>query len=367
VKVLCATMPLLPIRQREQMTTQDLAGVAAMSAPLPLRKRPINSGTDVEIKIKNTFICVELTEPQEHPDRYVHHKGAQTCTAQLSEELTWSAAEVDRSPLDTCSTATRSLSFVPFTVKNTFISMETDDAVLDCDLHRTGVHTCAARFADQLAAFPDPEGFESDCDSSSAFTDVSTPLDDCWFESTKEQFSISLRCIPCGLQGVAPQPDYAEALLPIPSLLQAPKVVLCLDTTVITSASSNSNVTSVQCASSAKNVAVCCHWKNKGFCKYQQDCKFSHPADKQGAGPSKRRRKPTTPPMTPTTPPTETETTPTQVAVCCHWKNKGYCEFNDSCKFAHPAHKQGVGIAQQSRSLAPRVVANSGLSEAATL
>lgn len=29
--------------------------------------------------------------------------------------------------------------------------------------------------------------------------------------------------------------------------------------------------------------------------------------------------------------------------VCCHWKNKGFCKFESGCKFMHPAHKQGVG------------------------
>lgn len=29
--------------------------------------------------------------------------------------------------------------------------------------------------------------------------------------------------------------------------------------------------------------------------------------------------------------------------VCCHWKNKGWCKFQASCKFAHPEHKMGVG------------------------
>jgi len=33
-----------------------------------------------------------------------------------------------------------------------------------------------------------------------------------------------------------------------------------------------------------KNVSVCCHWKNKGWCKYQSQCKFQHPAHKRGVG-----------------------------------------------------------------------------------
>jgi len=29
--------------------------------------------------------------------------------------------------------------------------------------------------------------------------------------------------------------------------------------------------------------------------------------------------------------------------VCCHWKNKGWCRYQASCKFMHPEHKRGVG------------------------
>jgi hypothetical protein len=29
--------------------------------------------------------------------------------------------------------------------------------------------------------------------------------------------------------------------------------------------------------------------------------------------------------------------------VCRHWKNKGWCKFKDTCKFLHPDHKKGVG------------------------
>lgn len=33
-----------------------------------------------------------------------------------------------------------------------------------------------------------------------------------------------------------------------------------------------------------KSSIVCCHWKNKGFCKLDSNCKFMHPADKKGVG-----------------------------------------------------------------------------------
>lgn len=32
------------------------------------------------------------------------------------------------------------------------------------------------------------------------------------------------------------------------------------------------------------------------------------------------------------------------VTVCRHWKSKGYCRMQDQCKFLHPEHKCGVGL-----------------------
>lgn len=33
------------------------------------------------------------------------------------------------------------------------------------------------------------------------------------------------------------------------------------------------------------------------------------------------------------------------VMVCRHWKSKGWCKLGDDCKFLHPDHKRGAGIA----------------------
>lgn len=32
------------------------------------------------------------------------------------------------------------------------------------------------------------------------------------------------------------------------------------------------------------------------------------------------------------------------VMVCRHWKSKGWCRLEDNCKFLHPEHKRGVGF-----------------------
>jgi hypothetical protein len=36
--------------------------------------------------------------------------------------------------------------------------------------------------------------------------------------------------------------------------------------------------------------------------------------------------------------------------VCCHWKNKGWCRYGNGCKFMHPAEKCGVGAETQNLS-----------------
>merc|ERR1712048_650947 len=33
--------------------------------------------------------------------------------------------------------------------------------------------------------------------------------------------------------------------------------------------------------------------------------------------------------------------------TCCHWANKGFCKLGQTCKFAHPVQKQGVGISHR--------------------
>jgi hypothetical protein len=49
-------------------------------------------------------------------------------------------------------------------------------------------------------------------------------------------------------------------------------------------------------------------------------------------------------PAPPTRPSTVAPLTVAPVtAVCCHWKNKGFCTYMETCKFLHPEHRRGVG------------------------
>jgi hypothetical protein len=41
-------------------------------------------------------------------------------------------------------------------------------------------------------------------------------------------------------------------------------------------------------------------------------------------------------------------------AVCCHWKQKGFCAYQNTCKFSHPEHKRGVGAGSSGKKTRSR-------------
>jgi len=50
-------------------------------------------------------------------------------------------------------------------------------------------------------------------------------------------------------------------------------------------------------------------------------------------------------PQQPSTPAADAPVPPSRSSVVCrHWKNKGWCNYRDSCKFQHPASLRGVDV-----------------------
>jgi len=65
---------------------------------------------------------------------------------------------------------------------------------------------------------------------------------------------------------------------------------------------------------------------------------------------------------------------PQDLTVCRHWKNRGWCRYRETCKFQHPDHERGAGIAAavgaaaasaQQRQAAPRPAAQPSAGRAA--
>merc|ERR1711865_917338 len=55
------------------------------------------------------------------------------------------------------------------------------------------------------------------------------------------------------------------------------------------------------------------------------------------------------------------------IMVCRHWKSKGFCRLESSCKFAHPEHKRGIsapngGIGNSTTGCGMSMAARPGMS-----
>lgn len=79
---------------------------------------------------------------------------------------------------------------------------------------------------------------------------------------------------------------------------------------------------------------VCCHWRQAGLCHHGDACRYAHPADKKGPSPAALVAPAAL--AAPAAP-----AAPAARSVCRHWRQKGWCQFQDACHFAHPEHLRG--------------------------
>lgn len=113
-----------------------------------------------------------------------------------------------------------------------------------------------------------------------------------------------------------------------------------------------------------RRTMVCSHWKRTGWCRYNEACRFAHPAEKRG-------------PLAPSSSDASGERTSTAIVVdaafrpgtgskplsltapvgapqrlgvssarlvCRHWKSRGLCRYQGSCRFAHPEYNRGPEV-----------------------
>jgi hypothetical protein len=291
--------------------------------------------------VKNTFIDSESDEYESTQRCCRQERRARTCIGKLvslaAEDLVESAdtappilrahthANVslsnDKAKLASSATS-QGFSFI---VKNTFIEVKDAETRADPEFngHHPGVCTCRASFEKVSPRFIGADDTVSTNANDSDLSDIegfdSTPFDD-----SPYCHALDRMCFP-------------------PSV---PTLSLCNSLSFTTSTTAGSSI-----------IKTCCHWKNKGFCKLGQTCKFAHPAQKQGVGSAQQKKRDQT--IAPLMPPPQ----PFVVGIglvlpssadaeksdktCCHWKNKGWCKYKDTCKFQHPAHKQGVGSSKR--------------------
>jgi hypothetical protein len=307
----------------------------------------------VSFQVKNTFIDSESSESEENHGNCRKLRRAQTCTGKFVDFA--AALQIEQSPDaskppiphaqthacdflldDNAKFASMSTSCTfSVTLKNTFIEVqiaEHGEVDAEVNVHHSGVHTCKACFAsssfleidDTISTDASNSDFNSDYSDVECFE--STPFDDS----------------PLGdapARAFFPHVQYGAVRTTLNLVCALPPMA-----------------STATCSSTTK---TCCHWKNKGFCKLGMTCKFAHPAHKQGVGLAQPKKK-HQPSIPATMEPQGTRTNCDSAVpppphedksdkVCCHWKNKGFCKYQSACKFQHPSHKQGIGCTKRLR------------------
>lgn len=314
----------------------------------------------LKLKVKRTFIDCEMLDSEANQQNCRKLRRAQTCIGntlsfapfeqvkQLFDASLPSSPQARTRACDLLSddpsryaSLTTSCGF-PITVKNTFIEVKLPELEYDADYNvHPGACTCRASFEKLSFRFGGADEVSTDANSSD-LSDIegfeNTPFDDSPFcDAPRRSFYLPIESsspLACGMSGTSRE--------------TRPTLNLC------------SALSSATCVSACSDKSkTCYHWKSKGFCKVGQNCKFAHPAGKQGVGSTQRKKK--DPSAEPLVGGFQAHHTASNSAVpsaaceeksdkvCCHWKNKGWCKYQESCKFQHPAHKQGSGSAKRVR------------------
>uniref|UniRef100_A0A7S1Q3G5 C3H1-type domain-containing protein n=1 Tax=Alexandrium catenella TaxID=2925 RepID=A0A7S1Q3G5_ALECA len=246
-----------------------------------------------------------------------------------------------RSPASSsaCSLA-KIASSMRITVKNTFIDVEMAGAQAreQQSLHQTGAHTCTARFSEGATPklFPEGPGALTAVDvedprspqtqpASSSTTPAETP------DGGGPEASGAVP--PPGLSNENLGSGKTQVLLHVPVALDAALAALlseaprCLGAQVLKSSTDPTSghividvrvmLATVQGASTPSGPP--CHSASTSRPPAAASTAETPPSGRSEGSSGLRR------------------------LVCCHWKNKGWCRYQDNCKFLHPLHKRGVG------------------------
>lgn len=273
-----------------------------------------------------------------------------------------------RSPAS--SSSMRSLAKLPsdlrITIKNTFIDVDDagGQAQQERSLHQTGARTCAARFSTGITPRIFPQGIGAETPAAEEAPHF-PPTQPALVSTTPAEIPAfpGAEC-PQG-PGAAPPPDLqkegagsgrARVLLQVPLELDAalaamlPEAPRCLGVQLMGSSAD------AACGHVIMDLRVMLAMAPGASPPSGPTCPLASTSRPPAPSPVG--------PMSTGTPPSESsQGSPSRRRlVCCHWKNKGWCRYQDNCKFLHPLHKRGVGPvgAKSSRSTPMSKVSSNG-------
>mmetsp|Transcript_138027 Transcript_138027/g.428982 ORF Transcript_138027/g.428982 Transcript_138027/m.428982 type:complete len:364 (-) Transcript_138027:27-1118(-) len=279
--------------------------VAAANSPATQRSRPsLGAPTDgfMRVTVKNTFVEVEVAEAQVLPEHSLHERGASTCTARLSTGAAPALLLPPRSGVSPELLPPKAFS-VPF------------------------LSPPASPRSSGEPASPQP------CWDSPALA-----LTPCWHSAPAAALGAGAGTEVPGAPGGAGGPDRSSEGTPTQVLVP---VVLNVDAGLAAALPEAPRCLSAVLAGSSADV-------ERGHLVLQVRIvlatEHGTSTPSSSSCPSTCASQPPALGAAESPPSGSSQASPAQqTLVCCHWKNKGWCRYQDSCKFLHPAHKRGVG------------------------
>lgn len=260
-------------------------------ATLPIVKR--------EISIKNTFIVAD--EGEEQAAIEIHQCGARTCVARISDDATHCNFGEDG------------------------ISVASDESP---SIESAFVRDRGLSDADTFASTP--MGSECDFDIGHTTSSESTAIASATELPVRERISLDLSVPPAGRR---------QVMIQVP--IKLPRNVESLPNGLIATVMHSHVVQDAECTTIDLRLAL----DGLATCSsaVSQPLTACSPPAIQACTPSSWPLGTLAFPILKTPSQPSKISTPADKAVCCHWKNKGWCKYQQSCKFLHPEHKRGVG------------------------
>jgi hypothetical protein len=276
---------------------------------------PITSRSTRVLKVKNTFLVEEDEDGEARQNMTSHVKGARTCIARLSGEV-FSERFCNETSAIESGTSSHSLEG----------TTPTDDGSILSD-----GETWVASDDDTFTRTPTGSESNFDCPHTMSAESVQTRVD-----RVAEIADASSKPSTISLVAALPQTSMRQVMLQVP--VDLPPDIDCEDM--------NFAVSNMRVDAKPNGAQVALRLIVGGLpappqapCRSAPSTGVAHVVEhtarcSTGAERADLRKQAS---LSPSWQP------PQPTATCCHWKNKGWCKFRESCKFAHPPHKRGIG------------------------
>ena len=288
-----------------------------------------SSSDSLRLAVKNTFIDVEASEGDEQRELPLHLRGARTCTARLSQIGHFPDAEDEELSTEASDTE---FDEAEDTGRSTFLVEATPEAQSMRQFLASAAFSSVCSMSPVEARAPEPQSLPCPAPA-----------------QAREARQVMLQ-VPLELAAASQAGSGDLQVAVVSSASQSLGGSTVIDLRVVVGPSGELEVFRSPVGQQLLSAALGSLAAVKTSSASMEPSKSSTSVPPSPA-PESATPADDVPPEVPLPPAqrreTRAKTAPTGAKssmVCCHWKNKGWCRYQENCRFAHPEHKRGVGL-----------------------